>query len=144
MSRYPLLGELFDQTFSSIDKDKYKVSLNGPSWSFPVGLAAGLDKNALALGFFSKLYFGAIEVGTVTPKPQEGNPKPRLFRYPKDESLRNKMGFNNDGSEQVLTHLLNSSRSGKVLGVNLGKNKKQPQLKALGRTIMLFTESFLK
>ena len=130
LSRYPLLGELFDQKISIIEREKYRVALNGPSWSFPVGLAAGLDKNALALEFFSKLYFGAIEVGTVTPKPQDGNQKPRLFRYPESESLRNKMGFNNDGSENILRHLLSVSKNDKVLGVNLGKNKVTPIEKA--------------
>ena len=130
LSDYPLLGELFNQKVSPFESEKYKVSLNGPSWSFPVGLAAGLDKNALALSFFSKLHFGAIEVGTVTPKPQEGNPKPRLFRYPEDESLRNKMGFNNGGAEKVLCNLLSTSKNEKVLGVNLGKNKITPIDKA--------------
>ena len=130
LSDYPLLSELFDQKVSASENDKYEVSLNGPSWSFPVGLAAGLDKNALALDFFSRLYFGAIEVGTVTPKPQDGNPKPRLFRYPETESLRNKMGFNNGGAEKVLSHLLSSTKNNKVLGVNLGKNKITPIDKA--------------
>ncbi len=130
LSDYPLLSELFDQKISTYENDKYQVALNGPSWSFPVGLAAGLDKNALALDFFSKLYFGAIEVGTVTPKPQEGNPKPRLFRYPENESLRNKMGFNNGGAESVLRHLLSTTKNNKVLGVNLGKNKVTPIDKA--------------
>ena len=60
LSDYPLLSELFDQKVSASENDKYEVSLNGPSWSFPVGLAAGLDKNALALDFFSRLYFASI------------------------------------------------------------------------------------
>ena len=130
LSTYPLLSEFFGQKISTFENDKYRVGLNGPSWSFPVGLAAGLDKNALALDFFSRLYFGAIEVGTVTPMPQDGNPKPRLFRYPESESLRNKMGFNNGGAEKVLGHLLSTTKNNKVLGVNLGKNKITPIDKA--------------
>ncbi len=97
-----------------------------------MGLAAGLDKNAAAIDFFSRLPFGAIEVGTVTPKAQEGNPKPRLFRLVEQESLLNRMGFNNHGMNAVLdniTSLEPASRPG-CLGVNLGKNKITPADKA--------------
>lgn len=104
--------------------DQYRLKLNcGLEWSFPVGLAAGLDKDAMAIDFFSQLYFGAIEVGTVTPKSQDGNPKPRLFRLKNDESLLNRMGFNNGGMEMMKKNILSSQLHGKVLGVNLGKNK---------------------
>jgi dihydroorotate dehydrogenase len=104
--------------------EKYAVNLNcGLKWPFPVGLAAGLDKEAKTIDFFSKLYFGAIEVGTVTPKPQEGNPKPRLFRLKKDESLLNRMGFNNAGMMTIKQNITSSSTNGKILGINLGKNK---------------------
>ncbi|WP_096909973.1 quinone-dependent dihydroorotate dehydrogenase [Halobacteriovorax marinus] len=105
------------------DLEKYRVDLNSMSWCFPVGLAAGLDKNASAINFFSRIPFGAVEVGTVTPLPQAGNPRPRLFRYIEEESLRNCMGFNNKGSEKVLKNILSSDKGNKVLGVNLGKNK---------------------
>lgn len=105
------------------DREKYQINLNSMSWSFPVGLAAGLDKNAKAIDFFARIPFGAIEVGTVTPVAQIGNPKPRLFRYLKEESLRNCMGFNNDGADKILKNILSSNRLGKTLGVNLGKNK---------------------
>lgn len=89
----------------------------------PIGLAAGLDKNAEAINFLTYLPFGFIEVGTVTPLPQSGNPKPRLFRYIEEESLRNCMGFNNAGAEVVLKNIQNSNSRDKILGVNLGKNK---------------------
>ncbi len=104
---------------------KYALEVAGLRWRFPVGLAAGLDKNALALPFFNQLYFGAIEVGTVTPKAQEGNPKPRLFRFEAEESLLNRMGFNNLGMDQVFEnlHQLKPDQRPQVLGVNLGKNK---------------------
>jgi len=105
------------------DLEKYRVDLNSMSWCFPVGLAAGLDKNASAINFFSRIPFGAVEVGTVTPLPQAGNPRPRLFRYIEEESLRNCMGFNNKGSKKVLKNILSSDKGNKVLGVNLGKNK---------------------
>lgn len=103
--------------------DRYSLTLGGNSWPFPIGLAAGLDKNAMAIDFFSKLPLGSVEVGTVTPKPQAGNDKPRLFRYVEEESLRNRMGFNNDGSDALLERIKKSNKNGRVLGVNLGKNK---------------------
>lgn len=102
----------------------------GLTFSYPVGLAAGLDKNAECINYFSRLPFGAIEVGTVTPKPQEGNPKPRLFRLIEEESLLNRMGFNNQGMEQVLKNLRKANQSVAPVGVNLGKNKVTPEEKA--------------
>jgi dihydroorotate dehydrogenase len=107
------------------------ITLNdGNRWSFPVGLAAGLDKNAEAIDFFTKIPFGCVEVGTVTPRAQQGNPKPRMFRLKEEESLLNRMGFNNSGSEQVLENIKRCNKHGKVLGVNLGKNKDTPQDRA--------------
>lgn len=109
----------------------FSIPLNdGNTWSFPVGLAAGLDKNAEAIGFFTSIPFGAVEVGTVTPKPQEGNPRPRMFRLKEEESLLNRMGFNNEGMDKIYKNLNRSDRHGKVVGVNLGKNKLTPQEKA--------------
>lgn len=104
----------------------FKVNAFGLSFKSPIGLAAGLDKNAEAINFLSNLSFGFIEVGTVTVKAQPGNDRPRLFRYPEIESLRNRMGFNNQGSDQVLRNLINSDRHQKIIGVNLGKNKMTP------------------
>lgn len=104
---------------------KHNLQVAGLKWASPVGLAAGLDKNAAAIAFFSKLPFGAIEVGTVTPKPQQGNPKPRLFRLTEHESLLNRMGFNNLGMDQVYKNIdsLKMVDRPSCLGVNLGKNK---------------------
>lgn len=87
----------------------------------PVGLAAGFDKNALAYRAILGLGFGFTEVGTVTPRPQSGNPKPRLFRLAEDAAVINRMGFNNDGIETVLPRL-QGARAG-ILGINIGKNK---------------------
>lgn len=93
------------------------------TWPFPVGLAAGLDKHAEAIDFFSRLPFGAVEVGSVTPRRQGGNARPRLWRLVPEASLRNAMGFNSIGAEGVAQNIARSRRNGKILGVNLGKNR---------------------
>ena len=108
---------------------RYETRVGDLTWSFPVGLAAGLDKDAQAITFFSHLLWGGIEVGTVTPCAQSGNPKPRLLRLTREESFRNQMGFNNQGMEVVFKRLIQSS-TGKCLGVNLGKNKQTRQQEA--------------
>lgn len=112
--------------------------------NFPVGLAAGLDKNAEAIDFFTQLAFGFVEVGTVTPRPQAGNPKPRLFRYPEEESLRNCMGFNNGGMDMVAAHLERANRHQKLVGVNLGKNKATAQELAVQDYLTLYQRFHLK
>ncbi|WP_161882569.1 quinone-dependent dihydroorotate dehydrogenase [Deinococcus alpinitundrae] len=93
----------------------------GSSFASPLGLAAGLDKNAEALGVFSNLGFGFVEVGTVTPRPQPGNESPRLFRLPPDEALINRMGFNNLGLDVVEGRL--RGRHAVPVWANIGKNK---------------------
>lgn len=127
ISHFPLVcSEIFSQNDLNA---KYETKLSHMKWAFPVGLAAGLDKNAEAIDFFSRLYLGAVEVGTVTPVAQDGNPKPRLFRYPAEESLRNCMGFNNSGMQHVafmLSKLPPRGKRDKLVGVNLGKNKDTP------------------
>ena len=105
------------------DDPRFHFKAMGLDFKNPIGLAAGLDKNAEAIGFLTSLPFGFVEVGTVTPKPQAGNDKPRLFRYPEEESLRNRMGFNNFGSDVILENVKSARRRNKILGVNLGKNK---------------------
>lgn len=89
----------------------------------PFGLAAGLDKNGEAIDFLTKLPFGFVEVGTVTPLAQKGNEKPRLFRYVELRSIRNRMGFNNEGKNTLLKNIENSKKHQRLLGVNVGKNK---------------------
>jgi dihydroorotate dehydrogenase len=93
-----------------------------------VGLAAGLDKNARCIDGLGALGFGFIEVGTVTPKPQPGNPKPRLFRVPQANALINRLGFNNDGLEAFVANVKRSSfrARGRILGLNIGKNAATP------------------
>lgn len=96
----------------------------------PVGLAAGFDKNALLVDEFSHLGFGFIEIGTVTPRPQPGNDKPRLFRLPQDQAIINRMGFNNQGAETA-AHRLKYRKSNIIIGGNIGKNKDTPNEQAL-------------
>ncbi|GAB6926395.1 quinone-dependent dihydroorotate dehydrogenase [Paenibacillus sp. JCM 10914] len=106
------------------------VDLFGLHFATPVGLAAGLDKNAQAVKGFSSIGFGFMEVGTVTPKGQPGNEQPRLFRLPPDQALINRMGFNNEGAAAMADRL--SALKGKriPLAVNIGKNKATPNEKA--------------
>ena len=93
----------------------------------PIGLAAGLDKDGRAIAGFARLGFGAVEIGSVTPRPQPGNPRPRLFRLPEDRAVINRMGFNSAGHDRVLRRLARyrdrAGRDGPIIGVNLGKNR---------------------
>jgi dihydroorotate dehydrogenase len=105
-----------------------EVSALGLTFASPLGLAAGFDKNATGYEALGALGFGFIEVGTVTALPQPGNPKPRLFRLPKDHALINRMGFNNAGAEAMSQRLL--ARRTTIVGVNLGKSKVTPEEQA--------------
>lgn len=102
----------------------------GLTFRNPIGLSAGLDKNADYLDALGALGFGFIEVGTVTPRPQAGNPRPRLFRLPESQALINRMGFNNKGIDYVVHRLKHSSYRG-ILGINIGKNKDTPVEQAI-------------
>ena len=104
------------------------VQLAGLRFPNRVGLAAGLDKNARCIDGLGAMGFGFVEVGTVTPKPQPGNPKPRMFRLPQAHALINRLGFNNDGLDAFLANVKRSSfRSrGRILGLNIGKNAATP------------------
>lgn len=120
-----LLNQQFGVNAPSLGKDCF-----GLHFSNPVGLGAGFDKNALYLRELSLLGFGFVEIGTVTPKPQAGNDKPRLFRLPDDKALINRMGFNNDGVDVVRRRLdewnnakFKSQKSKLIVGGNIGKNK---------------------
>jgi dihydroorotate dehydrogenase len=103
----------------------------GLTFPNPVGLAAGFDKNGDFIDALGKLGFGHIEVGTVTPKPQPGNPKPRLFRLPEHEAIINRMGFNNKGVDHLTSRLRRTRYSG-VLGANIGRQKETPTDQAAG------------
>jgi len=101
------------------------VRVMGLDFPNPVGLAAGLDKNGEAICGMSQLGFGFIEVGTVTPRPQPGNPKPRIFRLPEAEAIINRMGFNNHGVDALLERA-DAARFKGILGINIGKNFDTP------------------
>src|SRR4051812_47232693 len=102
----------------------------GLTFPNPVGLAAGFDKNGVAIPAWAALGFGFVEVGTVTAKPQPGNPKPRIFRYPEQQALINRLGFNNDGADVIAGRLRALRGSGRwpaiPVGINLGKSKVTP------------------
>ena len=101
---------------------RLKTELAGLSLPNPVGLAAGYDKNAVALGPLSRAGFGFLEVGAATPLPQEGNPKPRLFRLTEDHAAINRFGFNNQGAVLIATRLASRKRGSVPVGINLGAN----------------------
>lgn len=107
---------------SGTDDPILATTVAGLSLSNPVGLAAGLDKNAEALAGLSRLGFGFVECGSVTPRAQSGNPKPRLFRLSEDRAIINRMGFNNDGLDAFAEHLERRPASA-IIGANLGANK---------------------
>ena len=106
------------------------TSVFGLTFPNPIGLAAGFDKNGVAVPAWAALGFGFVEVGTVTAKPQPGNPRPRIFRYPEQEALINRLGFNNDGADTVAARLRALRESGRwpsiPVGINLGKSKVTP------------------
>lgn len=105
-----------------IDNPRTVMGLSFPN---PVGLAAGLDKNGAYIDALGALGFGFIEIGTVTPRPQPGNPQPRLFRLPEAEAIINRMGFNNQGVDTLLENVKHSRYTG-ILGINIGKNFDTP------------------
>ncbi|BAM86722.1 dihydroorotate dehydrogenase 2 [Bradyrhizobium oligotrophicum S58] len=105
------------------DDAKLAVRAFGLNFPNPVGMAAGFDKNAEVPDALLRLGFGFVEIGSVTPRPQSGNPRPRLFRLERDEAVINRMGFNNDGAEQVLRRLAGRAHLGGIVGVNVGANK---------------------
>ena len=128
-----LLKQSWVQPFlplAGANKMEVPTTAFGLNFKNPVGLAAGLDKNGEVIDGLAALGFGFVEIGTVTPKSQEGNPKPRLFRLPKDEALINRMGFNNVGADQAVRNLA-SRKSDIIVGGNIGKNKITPNEEAV-------------
>ena len=123
------LAKLIEQ-FSTFEDAGLEQELFGLKFRNPVGLAAGYDKNAVALQGLQTLGFGFIEAGTVTRDEQEGNPRPRIFRFPKDEAIINRMGFNNDGADKVSEYLRETRKLDIPLGISLGKSKNTPLEKA--------------
>jgi dihydroorotate dehydrogenase len=105
------------------DDPKLAVRAFGLNFPNPIGMAAGFDKSAEAPDALLRLGFGFVEIGSVTPKPQAGNPRPRLFRLERDAAVINRMGFNNDGADAVLRRLAARAHLGGIVGVNVGANK---------------------
>ena len=115
--------KLLPPTRPRADDPKLMVRAFGLNFPNPIGMAAGFDKNAEVSDALLKLGFGFVEIGTVTPKPQTGNPRPRIFRLERDEAVVNRLGFNNDGAEAVLRRLAGRAHLGGIVGVNVGANK---------------------
>lgn len=137
--KIPILSHALKRSFYFEDA-KLESSFCGLSTTNPVGLAAGFDKDGRWLKLLSLLGFGHIELGTVTPLPQEGNPKPRLFRLKKDQSIINRMGFNNAGVEQLKIKLRAFRKpNGLLLGINIGKNKTTTQEQAIEDYLICFS-----
>ena len=115
----------FGPKYASTADDILKTTVFGLDFPNPLGLAAGYDKNAEAIGPLLDIGFGFVEVGTITPKPQPGNPKPRLFRLDQDHGVINRLGFNSKGAEYAAANLEKWRASGRpgIVGVNIGKNK---------------------
>jgi dihydroorotate dehydrogenase len=109
-----------------VDDPKLAVRAFGLNFSNPIGMAAGFDKNAEVPDALLRLGFGFVEIGSVTPRPQTGNPRPRLFRLDRDEGVINRLGFNNDGAEVVLRRLASRAHHGGIIGVNVGANRDSP------------------
>jgi len=124
-------GYLLDQVYDAYSHEGFAVKAFGLKFVNPVGLAAGYDKDGLAWRGLASLGFGHIEVGTVTLRPQAGNPKPRVFRIPEEKAVINRMGFPGKGADFVARQLSVAHRlSSIILGVNIGKNKDTPNEKA--------------
>lgn len=115
---------------STYQAPNLELSCMGLHFKNPIGLGAGFDKNGKMIDALGALGFGFLEIGTVTPRPQPGNPKPRLFRLPSAEAAINRMGFNNVGAEALVKNVQRSRYSG-ILGINIGKNKDTPQENAI-------------
>lgn len=134
------MGGLFRSMFS-YRNESLERELFGLKFPNPVGLAAGFDKDARLIDEMANLGFGFIEIGTITPKGQPGNPQPRLFRLPQDQSLINRMGFNNGGAIEAVERL-KKRKSNVIVGGNIGKNKVTPNDQADEDYLTCFRQLF--
>lgn len=135
LHKIPFLAGLIKSIYKVEDK-KLERNLFGLTFKNPVGLAAGFDKDAKLYKELSNFGFGFIEIGTITPKPQDGNPKKRLFRLPTDKAIVNRMGFNNGGVEEAVLRLKDNKNV--LIGGNIGKNKVTPNENAVDDYIICF------
>src|SRR3989338_5404267 len=127
--------------FYEVKDKRLERNLFGLKFKNPVGLGAGFDKNSRIFNELANFGFGFIEIGTVTPLPQAGNPKPRLFRLLNDMALINRMGFNNDGADKIAERL-KQRRADIVIGANIGKNKTTPNEEAVKDYEICFQKLF--
>ena len=118
-----------DKVFEVEEEEMLNIELLGKKFPNPVGLAAGFDKSAEAYNSLLKLGFGFVEIGTVTPLKQFGNPKPRIFRLEEDNALINRLGFNNDGME-IIKNRIRLEKTRGILGINIGPNKNTQEQKS--------------
>jgi len=137
VAKFPFLLNYFKKK-SFVCDDMLTQEFFGKTFLNPIGLGAGFDKNGQYIKSMPVMGYGFTEIGTITPKPQDGNPKPRLFRLKSDNSLQNAMGFNNRGKDFVLSSLKNLDLEGYPLGINIGKNKLTPDDEALDDYRILF------
>ena len=139
--KIPPVRWFFKRLFISSEAD-LETEVFGLKFKNPVGLAAGFDKNAKYINELSYCGFGFIEIGTLTPKAQTGNPKLRLFRLKEDQGIINRMGFNNDGVELAIEHLQKARKNGVLVGGNIGKNKVTPNENAVDDYLTCFERLF--
>lgn len=137
----PGMKSIFKSLFLEKD-DNLSKEIWGMKFPNPVGLAAGFDKDGKYFEAMSTLGFGFIEIGTITPKPQSGNEKPRLFRLPKDRALINRMGFNNDGVDAMAKRMQSRVKSNLIIGGNIGKNKTTPNEEAVNDYLICFEKLY--
>lgn len=138
----PIINSILRKSYSSPKNKVLERNLMGLHFENPVGLAAGFDKDGKYFNTMANLGFGFIEIGTVTPKPQGGNPQPRLFRLKKDKAIINRMGFNNEGVEALVERLKKGRPENVVIGGNIGKNKVTPNEKATDDYVYSFEKLF--
>ena len=131
----PFIGFIIKKIYS-VENKKLHKKIFGLKFNNPVGLAAGFDKNAKLYNELNCFGFGFIEIGTVTPEPQKGNPKKRLFRLVDDKGIINRMGFNNDGMHKITTRLKKNKNV--LIGGNIGKNKSTPNNQAVNDYLLCF------
>ena len=139
--KIPFAKRLFSNFFV-VNNPKLERKILGLTFKNPVGLAAGFDKNATMFNDLAYCGFGFIEIGTLTPKGQVGNDKPRLFRLKKDEAILNRMGFNNDGVDVAIEKLKNRKHKDLIIGGNIGKNKTTPNEEANSDYLIAFEKLF--
>ncbi|GIV39320.1 MAG: dihydroorotate dehydrogenase (quinone) [Thermonema sp.] len=140
LMRLPFVKALCKRLFV-VEDPRLEREYWGIRFRNPIGLAAGFDKNALLIDAWECFGFGFVEIGTVTPRPQAGNPRPRLFRLIQDRAIINRMGFNNDGVDAIVERL-KKRKSNIVIGGNIGKNKTTPNERAVEDYVICFEKLF--